>query len=80
MGLDGGSKRVAWGDVDAELLACLQKMSQDMTILMVTSHPSYLQVCNQIFKVTRDSFETIPCPVVDQSAEEADWKEAVIAQ
>ncbi|MEP1210029.1 MAG: ABC transporter transmembrane domain-containing protein [Rhizobiaceae bacterium] len=53
--------------IDAELLACLQKMSKQMTILMVTSSPTYLQICDQVFQVTRNSLEPIPCPAPDIS-------------
>jgi len=57
--------------IDAELTACLQKLTKHMTILMVTSNPAYLQICDQVFQVSRNSLERISYPDVDHV-----WKDA----
>ncbi len=53
-------------EIDAQLLACLQNMASQMTILMVTSDPNYLRICDQVFKVTRNSIQGIPRSELDE--------------
>ena len=64
-------------EIDVELIACLQGLANHMTILMVTSDPGYLAICNQVFKVTRESIELIPNAGIQPSGAFGSWNQAV---
>ncbi|MEP0940677.1 MAG: ABC transporter transmembrane domain-containing protein [Rhizobiaceae bacterium] len=63
-------------DIDAELITCLQGLADHMTVLMVTSDPSYLAICHNVFRVTRESIEVIPHAGVQPTGAFGHWNAA----
>ena len=64
-------------EINVEVLACLQQLASHTTILMVTTDPDYLAICDQVFKVTRESIELIPHAGTQSSGAFGNWNQAV---
>ena len=67
-------------EINAELIACLQGLADQMTILMVTSDPNYRTICHHIFKVIRESIEPISNAGIQPTGAFGNWNSAVSEQ